>query len=267
MLVFATNNIHKLEEARQIISLPVKSLRDLKPSRLWENIPETAETLQGNALQKAMFVYDRLKTDGNDVSDCISSIGGGGGVGSGANDYDIFADDTGLEVRALGGEPSVFSARYANFPNVRITSLSPTKIKRYATFPEPPFHLNIEKLLSALKKFKTAQERAACFRTVICLLRKGTIHYFEGRVDGYILFSPQGEAGFGYDSVFCPDDYKTAGIDGTPKSFAELSPCEKNAISHRGKALRKMQMFYETSINAAFAQANEQLMRVIDPFN
>ncbi|MDR2556786.1 MAG: RdgB/HAM1 family non-canonical purine NTP pyrophosphatase [Bacteroidales bacterium] len=213
MLVFATNNINKLQEARQILPFPVMSLGDFN---LMGDIPETADTLQGNALQKAMFVAEKL--DNKEIG--------------------IFADDTGLEVKALNGEPSVFSARYANFPSdTRITALSPTKKKHYAALPDPPFHLNIKKLLAALKPFKTPQERAACFKTVICLLHNGSIHYFEGRVNGYILYKPQGKRGFGYDSIFCPDGYE--------KSFASLTAEEKNKISHRGDALRKMRMLYE----------------------
>ncbi|MDR0763341.1 MAG: non-canonical purine NTP pyrophosphatase [Bacteroidales bacterium] len=212
-LVFATNHSNKLQEARQILPLKIMSLDDLK---LKVNIPETANTLHGNALQKAIFVSEKL----ND------------------NDCGVFADDTGLEVQVLDNEPSVFSARYANFPcDVRIAALSPTKRKHYAALPDPPFHLNIEKLLAVLKPFETSQQRAACFKTVICLLYDGTIRYFEGRIDGYILHKPQGEMGFGYDSIFCPVGYE--------KSFASLTAEEKNAISHRGDALRKMRLFYE----------------------
>jgi XTP/dITP diphosphohydrolase len=215
MLVFATNNSHKLEEARQILPLPVKSLRDLKLSG---NIPETADTLQGNALQKAMFVLEKLGGD--------------------RDSYSVFADDTGLEVAVLDNEPCVFSARYANFPRgMRIAALSPSKKRRYAALPDPLFNLNIEKLLAELAPYGTAEQRAACFRTSVCLLHDGYIRYFEGRVDGYILHEPQGEMGFGYDSIFCPVGYE--------KSFASLTADEKNTISHRGEALRKMRTFYE----------------------
>jgi XTP/dITP diphosphohydrolase len=217
MFLFATNNSHKLEEARQILLQPIISLSDLS---LTGDIPETAETLEGNALQKAQFVWDRLRTSTLD-----------------AGNIHVFADDTGLEVEALQNEPGVYSARYANFP---LSKFPQDKKAYYASLPDPPFNLNIEKLLKALHP---QQNRKACFRTVICLLHNGDIHYFEGRIDGYILREPQGEMGFGYDSVFCPVGYQTAGANNTPKSFASLSAEEKNAISHRGNALRAMNLY------------------------
>jgi XTP/dITP diphosphohydrolase len=218
MLVFATNNSHKLEEARQILSQPVLSLRD---AGINCDIPETGFTLKENALQKAKFIFGKVV--GN------SAIKG------------VFADDTGLEITALNNEPQVFSARYANFPlDIRIADLPLADKLRYAAMPDPPFSNNIDKVLKLLEPYKTLQERRACFRTVICLLQNGQEYYFEGRVDGYILFEPHGEKGFGYDGIFCPQGYETAGENGESKSFAMLSAQEKNAISHRGVALRKM---------------------------
>ncbi|MDR0619230.1 MAG: RdgB/HAM1 family non-canonical purine NTP pyrophosphatase [Bacteroidales bacterium] len=224
MLVFATNNRNKLKEARQILSLPIKSLSDLNRLHHLDfkgDIPETGMTFKQNALQKALFVADNLTEAGME------------------KEYSVFADDTGLEVEALQGEPSVYSARYANFPpGRRISSLPFYHRRHYASLPVKPFRFNIEKLLTALKPFRTPQQRAACFKTVICLLQGDNEYYFEGRVDGYILHHPQGRMGFGYDCIFCPDGYE--------KSFGLLTPGEKNAISHRGNALRKMrEVLYE----------------------
>ena len=159
----------------------LKSLADVG---LEGDIPETADTLQGNALQKAQWVWERT---GNDC----------------------FADDTGLEVEALGGAPGVYSARYAG---------------EHCSFDD-----NINKLLAALDG-KT--NRRACFRTVICLIEQGVPRYFEGRVDGVILTERYGNEGFGYDPVFMPDRFAV--------SFAEMPLEVKNKISHRGLAVQKL---------------------------
>ena len=182
-LVFATNNSHKLQEVRQILDgkLIVHSLADMG---LEGDIPETADTLQGNALQKAQWVYERTGMD-------------------------CFADDTGLEVEALGGAPGVYSARYAG---------------EHCSFDD-----NIDKLLAALDG---EYNRKACFRTVICLLEQGQPRYFEGRVDGTILTSRHGAGGFGYDPIFMPDRFAV--------SFAEMPAEVKNSISHRGLAVKKI---------------------------
>ena len=148
------------------------------------DIPETADTLKGNALQKAQWVWDRTYTD-------------------------CFADDTGLEVEALGGAPGVYSARYAG---------------EHCSFDD-----NINKLLSALDG---NTNRRACFRTVICLIENGVPTYFEGRVDGVILTERYGTDGFGYDPVFMPDRFAV--------SFAEMPLEVKNMISHRGIAVKKL---------------------------
>ena len=182
-LIFSTNNKHKIHEVRELIGsdIVLKSLADVG---LEGDIPETSDTLQGNALQKAQWVWERT---GNDC----------------------FADDTGLEVEALGGAPGVYSARYAG---------------EHCSFDD-----NINKLLAALEG---NTNRRACFRTVICLIEQGVPRYFEGRVDGVILTERYGNEGFGYDPVFMPDRFAV--------SFAEMPLEVKNKISHRGLAVQKL---------------------------
>lgn len=182
-LIFSTNNKHKIHEVRELVGtgIVLKSLADVG---LEGDIPETADTLQGNALQKAQWVWERT---GNDC----------------------FADDTGLEVEALGGAPGVYSARYAG---------------EHCSFDD-----NINKLLAALDG-KT--NRRACFRTVICLIEQGVPRYFEGRIDGVILTERYGNEGFGYDPVFMPDRFAV--------SFAEMPLEVKNKISHRGLAVQEL---------------------------
>ena len=181
--VFATNNKHKLHEVSALLDnkVEIKSLADVG---LEGDIPETADTLQGNALQKAQWVWERLHVD-------------------------CFADDTGLEVEALGGAPGVYSARYAG---------------EHCSFDD-----NIEKLLAALNG---SDNRRACFRTVICLIESGVPRYFEGRVDGVILTERYGSEGFGYDPIFMPDRFAV--------SFAEMPLEVKNMISHRAVAVKKL---------------------------
>ena len=183
-LIFATNNRHKVEEVRAALDGAVEIVT-LAEAGLSGEIPETANTLQGNALQKAQWVWERVHTD-------------------------CFADDTGLEVEALGGAPGVYSARFAG---------------EHCSFDD-----NIDKLLAALDGEKN---RRACFRTVICLIEGGEPKYFEGRVDGQILTErhTHGE-GFGYDPVFMPDRFAV--------SFAEMPLAVKNSISHRGLAVAKL---------------------------
>ncbi|MDR1336031.1 MAG: non-canonical purine NTP diphosphatase [Tannerella sp.] len=181
-IVFATNNAHKLEEVRAIIpdGIRIVSLSDIGCRG---EIPETSGTLEGNALQKAA---------------CVKEHSG----------YDCFADDTGLEVEALNGEPGVHSARYAGDTH------------------DP--EANIEKLLRALAG---CQNKKARFRTVIALILNGQELFFEGIVDGYITGERRGKEGFGYDSVFIPDGFN--------ETFAELGMDIKNRISHRAKATRQ----------------------------
>lgn len=210
-LYIATHNAHKTEEIRSVFekmpNLAQKyRLGNLDELNFHEDIPETADTLEGNARQKAMFIHEKYKVD-------------------------CFADDTGLEVTALGNRPGIYSARYANMPenfeeNGFVTPES-------LTMPDPTFAQNMDRLLYKLQ----GKPRAARFRTVICLIMNGQIHYFEGSVIGEILLEKHGVQGFGYDPIFKPEGFS--------KSFAELSLEEKNGISHRGRALAKLTAFLE----------------------
>lgn len=182
-LVFATNNKHKLREVSEMLE-GVVEIKSLAEMGLEGDIPETADTLQGNALQKAQWVWERTHLD-------------------------CFADDTGLEVDALGGAPGVYSARYAG---------------EHCSFDD-----NINKMLDAMEG---QTNRKADFRTVICLMENGVPRYFEGRVDGCILTERYGEEGFGYDPIFMPDRFAV--------SFAEMPLEVKNQISHRGLAVKKL---------------------------
>lgn len=182
-LVFVTNNEHKLEEVRAILgnSFDILSLKDIG---CFEDIPETADTLEGNALLKAKYVAEKYHID-------------------------CFADDTGLEIDALDGAPGVYSARFAGEGH------------------------NAEKnMQKVLRLMENESDRNACFRTVIALIRAGEVLYFEGKICGRILRQPTGNGGFGYDPIFVPEGYD--------KSFAELPAEEKNSISHRGLAVKKL---------------------------
>jgi len=182
-IVFATNNAHKLSEVKSILS-PDFEIISLKELNCFDDIPETADTLDGNALLKAEYIHSRFNID-------------------------CFADDTGLEIRALGGEPGVFSARYAG------ENHDATK--------------NMEKVLRLLGD---SADRKAQFRTIIALIQNGETHFFEGKIEGRILKEPRGNEGFGYDPIFVPDGYD--------RSFAELGVEEKNKISHRAMAVQKL---------------------------
>jgi XTP/dITP diphosphohydrolase len=185
-LVFATNNQHKLAEIKKLLQnrFIIKSLDDIGCR---QEIPEDQPTLEGNALQKAMFVYRHF----------------------GLN---CFADDTGLEVEALNGEPGVLSARYAGAENNADN--------------------NIRKLLDTMAEIKN---RNARFRTLISLVIDGNATFFEGMVKGTILYEKRGQKGFGYDPVFCPE--------GSTFTFAEIDLATKNKISHRGLAFEKLVSF------------------------
>ncbi len=190
-LIFATNNKHKVEEVRAALGGMVQIVT-LAEAGLSGEIPETADTLQGNALQKAQWVWERTGMD-------------------------CFADDTGLEVDALGGAPGVYSARYAG---------------EHCSFDD-----NIDKLLAALDG---QNNRRADFRTVICLIEGGEPKYFEGRVDGQILTERHSNGeGFGYDPIFMPDRFAL--------SFAEMPLDVKNTISHRGLAVQKLVEYLKVS--------------------
>ena len=188
-LVFVTNNAHKLEEIKAILE-PQFSIVSLSDLNCTDDIPETADSLEGNALLKANYIHNKFGLD-------------------------CFADDTGLEVEELGGEPGVYSARYAGEENNSGNNMS--------------------KVLSLLGN-KT--NRKACFRTVIALILEGKTYYFEGKIEGNITQQPQGKSGFGYDPIFIPEGYLL--------SFAQLSAEEKNKISHRALAVNKLIAFLQS---------------------
>lgn len=185
-LVFATNNAHKLREVQQTVGKEFE-LVSLRECGIEEDIPENEPTLEGNALSKARYIYAR----------------------TGLN---CFADDTGLEVDALCGEPGVRSARYAT-----------------------DGHDDEANKRLLLERMADKDNRAAQFRTAMALIIDGKEHLFEGVVRGEILRSERGEGGFGYDPLFAPEGHTC--------SFAEMSADAKNAISHRGRAVRKLADF------------------------
>ena len=182
-IVFATNNPNKLKEIQSLIPKEIEII-SLKEIGCNEDIPETGDTLEANAFQKAHYIKDNFN-------------------------YDCFADDTGLEIDELNGDPGVYSARYAG--------------------PERNANANMNKVLNELKGKKN---RKAQFRTAIALILKGKEHLFEGKVEGYISKDKQGNEGFGYDPIFIPEN--------DIRSFAQMSMQEKGAISHRGRAVRKL---------------------------
>lgn len=182
-LVFATNNQHKLQEIRQLLngSFELLCLNDIGCE---DDIPENQATLEGNAAEKSFFIYNKY----------------------GVN---CFADDTGLEIAALNGEPGVYSARYAG--------------------EERSAENNMDLVLAKLNKINN---RKARFRTVVSLVIDGNETQFEGIVDGQILEEKRGKTGFGYDPIFKPNE--------SDLSFAEMTMDEKNKISHRGRAIQKL---------------------------
>lgn len=186
--IFATNNKHKLEEIQQIVGdkLSILSLQDMN---FREDIPENEPTIEGNALYKARFIYNRFGKD-------------------------CFADDTGLEVVALNGEPGVLSARYAG--------------------EEKNYQSNNELLLKNLNPFPN---KSARFKTVIACVLEGREYVFEGIIEGTIVSEPKGKNGFGYDPIFQPSGYQ--------QTFAELSEEVKNTISHRARAMESLFMFLQ----------------------
>ena len=189
-IVFATNNMHKLEEIGALLGDDF-NLLGLKDLNISEEIPEDFETLEENASQKAWYIYNKTGKS-------------------------CFADDTGLEVKALNGAPGVYSARYSRMGQI--------------TFPEmEPAEGNIRKLLLEMEGnlFREAQ-----FRTVIALILNGVECQFEGIVEGTIALESSGAKGFGYDPVFLPK-----GFDLT---FAEMDLGLKNQISHRAKAVQQL---------------------------
>jgi XTP/dITP diphosphohydrolase len=185
-IVFATNNQHKLMEISDLLGNSF-TLLNLKDVNIKEEIPEDFPTLEGNALFKARYIHK-------------------------ATGMNAFADDTGLEIEALGGSPGVHSARFAGV--------------------HKDFSANTEKVL---KLMKDKTNRSAKFRTVIALILDGSEYLFEGMVSGKIIDEKRGTGGFGYDPIFVPD--------GKPLTFAEMSLSEKNNISHRALAFKKLKLF------------------------
>lgn len=190
-IVFASNNSHKVRELRQLLGdgYEVMSLADIGCD---DDIPETADTFEGNALQKALWVQEHYG-------------------------YDCIADDSGLEVDALGGAPGVLSARFAG-----------------------PGHDHEANNALLLRRLEGCTDRKARFRTVIALLRAGHKPvFFTGKVEGSIVDNLRGSEGFGYDPLFMPQ--------GWSKTFAEASMDEKNAISHRGNAVRALVQYLNSN--------------------
>ncbi|CAH8294590.1 XTP/dITP diphosphohydrolase [Mariniflexile fucanivorans] len=185
-IVFATNNLNKLKEVQALIPNYIKLL-SLKDIECFEDVPETQNTIEGNAIQKATYIKENYG-------------------------YDCFADDTGLEVEALNGEPGVFSARYAG--------------------EQRSDEDNMKKILEAIK---SNSNRNAQFKTVICLQLNNKQYTFEGICKGEITKTKQGENGFGYDPVFKPHGYD--------KTFAEMDLSLKNSVGHRGKAVSQLVTF------------------------
>ncbi len=186
-LVFATNNKHKLDEVRKITSRHPVEIVSLADIDCFDEIPETADTLEGNALQKVLYIREKFGMD-------------------------CFADDTGLEVEALNNAPGVYSARYAG--------------------PGHDSEANMKKLLHEMEG---KENRKARFRTVIALVWNGKTYTFDGIVNGTITTTKRGENGFGYDPIFIPEGYE--------QTFAELGNDIKNQISHRAKAVEKLDEF------------------------
>jgi len=187
-IVFATNNRHKLEEIRSILSNSYQIV-SLEEIGCFEDIPETADTLEGNALLKAQHVKTHYG-------------------------YDCFADDTGLEVKALHNAPGVYSARYAG--EAKDSKANMRKV---------------------LKEMESQSDRSAIFRTVIALILGEKEFLFDGAVKGKLIEKARGNAGFGYDPIFIPEGYA--------ETFAEMKPEVKNTISHRAKAVEKLKAFLD----------------------
>ena len=182
-LCFATNNAHKLEEIQAVLGDSFE-LISLAETGCKEELPETGNTLEANSLQKAQYLYDRYHIN-------------------------CFADDSGLEVDALGGEPGVDSAHYAG-----------------------PQRSHADNVNLLLKNLADKTDRSAQFRTVITLILNGEINQFEGSIKGRIISELRGSQGFGYDPIFVPEGFST--------TFAEMSLAEKGEISARGRAFKKL---------------------------
>lgn len=190
-LVFASNNQHKVEEVQAIIGSKI-NLKSLNDINCHDEIPETGDTFVENTGQKSRFVYERFHLD-------------------------CFADDSGLEIDSLNGEPGVNSAHYSGSRD---------------------FQENINLVLTRLEG---KANRKARFKTVISLILSGKEYLFEGIIEGKISMSQSGQKGFGYDPIFIPEGYDI--------SFAEMSAEEKNKISHRAKAMEKLIQFLNSQLS------------------
>ncbi len=190
-LIFATGNPHKIREVNKLLEgvLPVIGMKDIGCT---EELPETQNTLEGNALQKARYLRDHYKTD-------------------------CFAEDTGLEIDILNGDPGVYTARYGG--------------------PEKDALVNMKKVLTMLNG---QDQRGAQFRTVIALIWEGKEYLFEGIIRGQIALELSGTDGFGYDPIFIPEGYE--------RTFANIPLGEKNRISHRGKAVSHLIHFFKNEV-------------------
>lgn len=186
-LIFASNNQHKIQEVSAILKPMGFNVIGLAQAGIHDEIPETADTIEGNALQKAKYIFEHYN-------------------------FDCFADDTGLEVEALNNAPGVYSARYAG---------------EHKNDDD-----NIRKLLAQMQEI---ENRNARFKTVIALILNGQKYFFEGIINGKITHQKKGSNGFGYDPVFIPN--------GFDRTFAEMATAEKNSISHRALAIKKMADF------------------------
>ncbi len=189
-LVFATGNPNKIKEVSEILSINSSfQIIPMSELDLVEDIPETSSTIEGNALQKVRYLHDRYQVN-------------------------CFAEDTGLEIESLNGEPGVFSARYAG--------------------EEKNAEANMQLVL---KKLSSKNNRKARFRTVIALIINDKEYTFEGIIEGKIDHKKSGKGGFGYDPIFIPNGYN--------QSFGVLDASIKNKISHRGKAMAKLVAFLD----------------------
>ena len=189
-LLFATNNLHKLEEVQLLIGsdFTIKSFSDMGFS---EDVPETGNTFEANASQKTQFIFERFKMN-------------------------CFADDSGLEIDALNGEPGVYSAHYSGSRDFQ------------------------ENINLVLEKLKHSLNRKARFKTVISLMFNNHEYFFEGVAEGEITMEASGKDGFGYDPIFIPEGYEI--------TFAEMNLEEKNRISHRAKAIQKLVLFLKGKV-------------------
>lgn len=190
-LVFASNNQHKVEEVQVLIGTKI-NLKSLNEIGCHDEIPETGDTFIENAGQKSRFVYERYHLN-------------------------CFADDSGLEIDALNGEPGVHSAHYSGSRDFQ------------------------ENMSLVLARLEGKTDRKARFKTVISLILEGKEHLFEGIIEGEISLKQSGKRGFGYDPIFIPEGYDI--------SFAEMSAEEKNKISHRARAMEKLIQFLNSQLS------------------